>query len=173
MTGIDAGEAIRRAVEAWNARDLDALVALLAEDVFWDDPAMPEPARGREAVRRFAAALFRAFPDLEYRPVGEPLVAAGGARAVQPWRLSGTMLGPLDPPGFAPTGRLVEIEGIDLVEVRDGLLSRIVTRFDGLRLAEQVGLLPARPRPGSAAERLLVRIQRVVAFFQRRGAGAR
>ena len=78
------------------------------------------------------------------------------------------MTGRFDPPGFAPTGRSLQFDGVDLVEFREGRICRIVTHFDGMRLGERAGLMPARPRPGSAMEWLAVRVQHVVAWFQRR-----
>jgi len=38
---------------AVNAHDAQAVAALCCEDVVWEDPAAPEPLRGREAVLRF------------------------------------------------------------------------------------------------------------------------
>ena len=88
---------------AWNARDLPRFLSCLCEDVVWDDPAMAAPAAGREAVRRFSEAILRAFPDFHYA-IRHPLcVAADGSRCAVPWTISATHLGPLDPPGFAPT----------------------------------------------------------------------
>ncbi len=38
---------------AANAHDPDAVAALCAEDVVWDDPAAPHTLHGRDAVLRF------------------------------------------------------------------------------------------------------------------------
>jgi hypothetical protein len=78
------------------------------------------------------------------------------------------MTGRFEPPGFAPTNRRFATHGVDLIEFHDGRIGRIVTTFDGFRAAEQMGLLPRRPSPGSVSEWLTVRMQRVVAWFQRR-----
>jgi ketosteroid isomerase-like protein len=44
----DAGAVTLQLLDAWNARDLIRYVGMLAEDVEWYDPAMPQPpARGR------------------------------------------------------------------------------------------------------------------------------
>ena len=64
------------------------------------------------------------------------------------------MTGPLW--GVEPTGAHVEIEGIDLLRVRDGQIVRNDAVPDGMALARQIGLVPAA---GSALE------QRMFAAF--------
>jgi limonene-1,2-epoxide hydrolase len=63
----------RRAIEA---RDLDAAVALMREDVVFRSPAVFKPYHGREAVRRLLDAVLAVFEDFRYtREIG-----ADGAR---------------------------------------------------------------------------------------------
>jgi ketosteroid isomerase-like protein len=63
----------RRAIEA---RDLDAAVALLREDVVFRSPVVFTPYHGREALRRILEALSAVFEDFRYlREIG-----ADGAR---------------------------------------------------------------------------------------------
>jgi hypothetical protein len=51
---------VAKFVHAWESADLDALVALLTDDVFISMPPMPFEYVGREAVARFCASIFRA-----------------------------------------------------------------------------------------------------------------
>ena len=61
ITGSPAEEAlVARFVRAYEAADLDALVALLTEDVFMSMPPMPLEYEGRDVVARFCALLFGA-----------------------------------------------------------------------------------------------------------------
>jgi hypothetical protein len=77
----------------------------------------------------------------------------------------GTNTGPIDPPGFAPTGRSVDIEGVDHWWFRDGLVARYRADYDSLGMLRQLGLMaPA----GSALERLMVKLQRLGARLRRR-----
>ena len=53
----------RRAIEA---RDLDAAVALMREDVVFRSPVVFKPYHGREAVRRLLEAVLAVFEDFRY-----------------------------------------------------------------------------------------------------------
>jgi hypothetical protein len=58
----------RRAIEA---RDLDAAVALLREDVVFHSPVVFTPYQGREALRRILGAVVVVFEDFRYiREIG-------------------------------------------------------------------------------------------------------
>ena len=60
----------RTAVEA---RDLDAAVALLSDDVVFRSPVVFKPYHGREAVGALLAAVSRVFEDFSYqREIGAP-----------------------------------------------------------------------------------------------------
>jgi ketosteroid isomerase-like protein len=169
----DAEVVTLQLLDAWNARDLDRYVAMLAEDVEWYDPAMPNPpARGRAAVRAFSEAVLRAFPDFRYEVLGPLCVSADGTRCAVHWRITATHLAPLTPPGYAPTGRTMRQEGIDLLEVRGTQVTRILTSFDVIAAAEQLMGIPLRAAPGSVQERLMVFGQRLVAAWARRSTRA-
>jgi steroid delta-isomerase-like uncharacterized protein len=157
----DFGE---RWLAAWGSRSPDRIVALCTEEVLWEDPALDTPLRGRVAVRTLLAETFRAFPDLEFTLVEAPCLSPDGTLAAVAWKVSGTMLGPLDPPGFGPTGRRLELEGVDLYDFRDGLISRMRTRYDVLEWLRQMGAAPPR---GGRVERMLMRAQRLLARARR------
>jgi hypothetical protein len=58
----------RRAIEA---RDIDAAVALLREDVVFRSPVVHTPYRGRDAVRPILDAVVMVFEDFRYvREIG-------------------------------------------------------------------------------------------------------
>ena len=60
----------RSAIEA---RDIDAAVALLSDDVLFRSPVVFKPYRGREAVGMLLAAVARVFEDFRYvREIGAP-----------------------------------------------------------------------------------------------------
>jgi len=78
--GSHAENAIaERFVRAWESADLDALVALLTDDVFISMPPMPFEYEGRDLVARFCAGIFgagRRFVLVRTRANGQPAFGA-------------------------------------------------------------------------------------------------
>jgi hypothetical protein len=81
------------------------------------------------------------------------------------WRMEGTHSGPLDPPGFAPTGRRIDVDGIDVWDFADGRIERYRAYYDMALVVRQLGVMPS---PGSRGERVGVMLQRAQARFARR-----
>ncbi len=154
---------------AVNAHDARAVAALCHENVLWEDPAAPEPLRGREAVYHFHRdILFRAIPDVRIELVDGPYLSLDGVSIAVHLRMSGTMTGPLIPPGFAPTGRPIAFETAEFSYFVGELLSRHAVVLNMLDLARQIG---AVPKAGSIAERFGVRLQHIAARRARRNRG--
>ncbi len=66
-------------VRAWETADIDALVALLTDDVFVSMPPLPLEYEGRDVAGRFCAALFgagRRFDLVPTRANGQPAFGA-------------------------------------------------------------------------------------------------
>ena len=165
---LGATQLASRLLDAWNARDLDGFVELLSEDIEWHDPAMAQPPlRGRAAAREYAQAILEAFPDFHYEVVGPICAAPDASRCAIVWRISATHLKPLRPLGFAPTGRLARIDGVDVLDVRDGKIVRIRTAFDPVAAAEQFLGMQLRPVPGTWRATFAVLVQRVLARIAR------
>jgi RNA polymerase sigma-70 factor (ECF subfamily) len=78
--GSPAEDAIvAKFVRAWESADLDALVALLTDDVFIAMPPMPFGYEGRDVVAGFCASLFAAGRRFDLVPVranGQPAFGA-------------------------------------------------------------------------------------------------
>src|SRR5271165_2975577 len=135
----------RRYFEAIGARDLDAAVAM------WADGGR-ENVRGQvdalapEGVRAFIGELLDAVPDLSMQVVS---TTSEGDRCGVHWRLTGTFAGPGSFGGVAPTGAPVELEGFDLITVRDGLIVGNDAFTDSMTFARQIGLMPPQ---GSSTE---------------------
>ena len=154
-----------RYLAAWNEHDAAAMADLVTDDVVWEDPALPAPARGSAAVQEFMRDAWVAFPDMRFDETDTPHRTAGGDQVAWRWRMRGTNTGPIDPPGFAPTGRTIEIEGVDLWTMRDGRIARYRAFYDFNELAVQLGLAPA---PGSRLEQALATLQRLGAHAKQR-----
>jgi RNA polymerase sigma-70 factor (TIGR02960 family) len=70
---------VAKFVRAYESADLDALVALLTDDVFISMPPMPFEYEGRDVVARFYASIFRSgrrFDLVQTRANGQPAFGA-------------------------------------------------------------------------------------------------
>ncbi|HEX6619773.1 MAG TPA: ester cyclase [Solirubrobacteraceae bacterium] len=166
-SALDLDTFCARYLAAWNDHDPGAMGDLITEDIVWEDPALPGPARGVAAVQEFMRGSWVAFPDLRFDETDSPHCTAAGDQVAWRWRMRGTMSGPLEPPGFAATGRSMEVEGVDLWTMREGRIARYRAFYDLNDLARQLAIAPP---PGSRAERAMVRLQRLQArMLSRRG----
>jgi ketosteroid isomerase-like protein len=111
MAGDRAGSLADRLARAMNDRDIEAFVALFAEDYDSRQPAHPDRAfRGREHVRENWSTIFAAVPDFRADLVA---VEAGPDCLWTEWAWHGT---------HADGGRL-EMAGVIVFGVRDGLFA--------------------------------------------------
>jgi predicted ester cyclase len=128
-------------VEWYKARDLDAIMDLYAEDAV---QGMPEGTfEGRGTIRERLAQELDAFSDIDWGYVS--YVEQGDAFADE-WYFAGTHTGPFRLPDgteLPPTGKRVELHGMELVEMRDGKIVVDNLYYDNLSIASQLGLLPA------------------------------
>lgn len=131
---------LERYVELYNAGDLDGVMDLYAED---STQLMPDGTfEGRSAIRDRLAQELDSFSGLEHRYLG--YVEEGDAFADE-WVFVGRHTGPVvlpDGTEVAPTGRRVEVRGMELVRVRDGKIVVDNLYYDNLAVADQFGLLP-------------------------------
>jgi predicted ester cyclase len=116
-------------------------------------------------VQEFMCTSFRAFPDLRFSEPDPPAMAVNGDTVLWAWHMEGTNRGAIDPPGFAPTGRTMQVDGVDQWAMRDGRIARYRAFYDMNDLARQLGIVPP---PGSRAERGMVSLQRLQARLRRR-----
>jgi steroid delta-isomerase-like uncharacterized protein len=138
---------VRSYFDALAARDPKTAVEHWSEDAV-DEPVPIGPLRGRDAIQGFLRDLWAAVPDLE-TTVGR--VVAGEHNAAVEWRMRGTFNGAAFQ-GIEPTGKPVEMRGVDVFDVEDGLLTACTGYYDGAEFARQAGMLPPRD---SGAERAM------------------
>lgn len=170
---VDA-DFVRGFVKQWadlvSAHDVDGLLKLATDDIVFVDAAFPEPFHGKDAFRSILAAIFGAFPDLRYDPVGEPLLSLDRTVAATRVHFTGTMRDRLDPPGFSPTDSPIDFHGVERFEFTDGKVRRVELLFNVMELGVQIGAVPA---PGSGGEKVGLLLQRIQARVARRRARLR
>jgi steroid delta-isomerase-like uncharacterized protein len=133
-------ELLGRYVELYNAGDLDACIELYADDAvqLMHDGSF----EGRSAIRERLARDLEACPDATYTM--ESFVEQGDTFADE-WTFSGTHTGPFSLPDgtqIPPTGRRLEIRGMELVQVRDGEIVVDNLYYDSMAVLAQLGLVP-------------------------------
>lgn len=137
---IDAAQTERVADAYFGAiaeHDVEAAVAL------WR-PGGRENVRGQvdttapDGVRDFLNGLLGPFPDLAFEVVEKTVQ---DDRAAYRWHATGTFTGtPFQ--GVEPTGARLDIEGTDVLIVRDGEIVENNAFADGMTVARQLGLMP-------------------------------
>jgi steroid delta-isomerase-like uncharacterized protein len=101
---------VRQWIAAWMAKDLAALDALFAPDY-----TVNETVVGIEGVRQGVNFLHSILSEISAE--ANELVAEGD-RVVLRWTVRGKHMG--DMPGVPATGRMVELQGINIYQVSDG-----------------------------------------------------
>jgi steroid delta-isomerase-like uncharacterized protein len=106
----------------------------------------------REEVVAWFRKTFDAVPDLKMEVedvaiAGEP----GHERVTVRWRMTGTFSG-APYLGIEPTGRSIDLRGMDLIDLEDGRVAGNNIYYDQLTFARQIGMLPAE---GSFGDRTM------------------
>ena len=124
-------DAVKTALDAFNAHDLDGLADVLADDVICRAPGGVEE-KGKAACVEFHRRWLADFPDghveVRARHLSDHVVVE-----------EGTFSGTHD--GVAPTGRSVSLDYVRMVKVRDGKQVSLDLTFDRLVMLEQLGLV--------------------------------
>ena len=142
-TATDSTTAIRmlaeRYGEAWNRQDLDAIMDLHTEDcVFVAHAAGSVPAEGKEAVREAFAGYIALLPDINF---AERALHLGDDHWVLESTMSGTAAGSIEVDGesLGTEGARVEVDCVDVIAVRDGLVASKQTYIDSQAMQRQLG----------------------------------
>jgi steroid delta-isomerase-like uncharacterized protein len=125
--------------EAWNRQDLDAIMDLHAEDcVFVAHAAGSPPAEGKDAVREAFAGYIAMMPDINF---AERSLHVGEDHWVLESTMSGTVEQAIEVEGesFGSRGSRVEVPCVDVIEVREGLVTSKHTYLDTLTMQRQLG----------------------------------
>jgi hydroxyacylglutathione hydrolase len=149
ISGSKTEGVARRYFAAIDARDLETAVAMWA-------PGGRENVRGRvdvtapEGVREFIGELIEAIPDLSMEVVG---TTTEGERCAVMWHMTGTFAGPGSVGGVAPNGSRIDLEGIDLLTIREGLIQSNDAFTDSMSFARGIGMMPPQ---GSRSEQRMM-----------------
>lgn len=134
----DTATVARSYFEAVGRRDLDAMAAFYKPGGTGEIYGLVELVVP-DSYRAWFGNLFQAFPDFRLEII--EVVPAGEKAAVR-WRADGTFDGTARFEGLDPNGARVEIQGCDVLTIRDGLIQRNDAYMNGAEMARQLGALP-------------------------------
>ena len=144
MSAEENKRVVRRFVEeVMNGGDLEAADELIAPDHVNHDPTAPEVLPGPEGIKELIGMYRSAFPDIHFT-TGEMICE--GDTVAHRWTFTGTHRGEMV--GVGPTGRRVEVSGVEMNRVENGKISAFWTVSDALGLMRQLGLTP-QPEEGA------------------------
>jgi steroid delta-isomerase-like uncharacterized protein len=133
-------DAIGRYNDAWNDHDLDAIMAMHAPDMVFENHTAGESAQGPEEVRAHIGSIFESWPDLRFET--RRLYVRDGV-VTQEWTASATHSSTMRRGDLVaePTGEKIEWRGVDVIPYEDGLIKRKDIYSDSVSILRQVGLL--------------------------------
>jgi predicted ester cyclase len=143
MSSTDNIANVRRLLtEGFSQGDLGVIDRLVSPDCI--EHQNGSQGVGPDAVRRTAAGLRASFPDLQLEIQDE---VADGDKVWVRVRGRGTDTGGVA--GRPPSGQHIEVDVIDIVRFRDGLICEHWGVADRLGMLQQVGVVPM---PGARRE---------------------
>jgi ketosteroid isomerase-like protein len=133
-------QSLDRALERWNAGDLEGYLELYADDVTLHGQS-PAPL-DKDGARGLYTAIMAAFdcPSLAF----EEILWAGDDACTIRYRMTGRHVGEFM--AVPPANEPVDLEGITVMRFRDGQVVERHTVSDMLGLLIQIGAVPA-PAP--------------------------
>jgi len=120
----------------------------LVEEVFdpgyvAHDPSNPWRQGGLEGARAFLGEFHKGLSDRAY--IVEDMIEEGDL-VMYRWTMRGRQTGPFM--GIPPTGRSIEITGMDAFRLRNGKIVESWVAADALKMLQQLGILPPLGAPG-------------------------
>jgi steroid delta-isomerase-like uncharacterized protein len=143
QTVTDAAAALETAIEryndAWNAHDVDAIMAMHAPDMVFQNHTAGESATGDE-VRAHLDSIFETWPDIRFDT--RRLYVRDGL-VVQEWTATATHSRTMRRGDIVaePTQATVRWDGMDVIPFEGGLVKRKDVYSDSVSILRQVGLL--------------------------------
>jgi steroid delta-isomerase-like uncharacterized protein len=127
---------VHELIDAINAHDLARMRARWTAETVERFP--DATCTGAQEIGDYFQALFDAVPDVRMRIVA---TAEEGETVFMRWQATGHHTGgPFK--GINPTGKAIELDGVDQFTIRDGMIVSNFVIFDQMAFGRQLGLLP-------------------------------
>jgi hypothetical protein len=144
-----AQQTVPHALDLYNQALVDSLAAMYAEDDSF--VSLAGPVRGRTQIAEALRGERVAFSTLSVTALRW---VEDGHVAVLEYTATGQHPGPMPAPDgsmLPPTGHTVTFDGLDVLEVRHGVIVHDHRYYDMLPVALQLGVVRPAPPPGGAA----------------------
>lgn len=135
---MNALEVSRRAIDAWNRHDADALIAQYAEDATYHTPRFDHPLKG-QALANFLRAVLKAYPDVQFEVISRGDIGGGLIATQLVLRATHTDTF-MD--GTPATGRTVAYPIASFAQIEGDKIRSEHLYFDRQMVTEQLGLKP-------------------------------
>jgi predicted ester cyclase len=139
---------VQKYMAAWNAHNANEAATSFDYDVEYFDASVGQSQFGAVPARDNVIKFFiAAFPDLQWKMEGDPLVTKD-AIAFQ-WIFTGTNTGiPVD--CDKPTGKPIAFRGVSMIRLKGGKIAYQGDYYDALTFRNQVGLPAVCPVAAAA-----------------------
>lgn len=139
MTREETAQFFEHHQRAWDARDVDTLARNhLAEGTIISP--MFRTVHGAAAIRESYQSLFTTFPDWTF--LNHQLLVDGD-HVARPFVVAATHAG--DFMGLPGSGKRFDIDGVQLFEMKDGLIAYERRYYDFTGMLIELGILRAKP----------------------------
>src|ERR1700730_5789898 len=143
MSEADSAKALEEKISAynaaWNAHDLDQIMAMHAPDMVFENHTAGEAAEG-EAARGHIGSIFETWPDIEFTT--RRLYVRDGL-VVQEWTATATHANTMRRGELVGElrGRKLSWNGMDIIPFEDGLVKRKDVYSDSVSILRQLELI--------------------------------
>jgi ketosteroid isomerase-like protein len=111
MSDADVKRLVDSYRAGWFSHDVDTIMAVVAANIVFQNLTNGERVEGADGFRQLVSGIFERWPDLRF---DEHAVYFSADTGVAEWTAMAT----------ASDGRRLEWDGIDVINCRDGLISR-------------------------------------------------
>ena len=123
--------------QAWNSHDIQRVISFYSPDYIGSDVGQATLLHGHAGLQAMLETHWEAFPDLQFVVTN---TVTQGSRVAIVWVAEGTHQGPIM--NIPPTGHKVQVRGVSIIDVEDGLVVRGEYIWDLAGMLRNMGLLP-------------------------------
>jgi len=127
-------------IAAWNSHDVEKVIPVFTNDVLYEDVTFGAVNHGSAELRKFAASVFAAVPDVKFELVNSAVDRQHGTIE---WVFTGTDR------GLYKTGKRFSVRGVSVIDLRGRRISRNLDFYDAASIMRQIGLLPSEKTDSS------------------------